>query len=102
MKGGFKITLESHHINHGSSKLPNTLNYADFGIEVRYTNKIMKELSVIYARLKNQYKFKTQTISSARFGKKDENNQVIDETKLFINLNVNHKLTESDRDKIDI
>ena len=46
-------------------------NYPEFGIEVRYINKIMKELSVIYARLINQYKFKYHTIISARFDKQN-------------------------------
>ena len=48
---GFKINLDSHHINHDNSKLTIIPNYPEFGIEVRYINKIMKELSVIYARL---------------------------------------------------
>ena len=62
----------------------------------------MKELSVIYARLINQYKFRYQTVFSARFDKQDKNNEVLDETELFNNLNINHNLTESDLDKIDI
>ena len=101
-KIGLNITLESHHINHANSKLTITPNYAEFGIEVRYINQIIKELSVIYARLINQYKFKYQTVFSARFDKQDENNQVLDETELFINLNNIHKLTESDLDQIDV
>ena len=59
-------------------------------------------LSVIYARLINQYKFKYQIVFSARFVKQDEDNQVLDETELFINININHILTQSDLDKIDI
>ena len=39
---------------------------------------------------------------SARFYKQDEDKQVLDETELLINLNINHNLTESDLDKIDI
>ena len=54
LKVGFNITLESHHINHANSKLIIKPNYPEFGIEVRYINKIMKELSIIYARLINQ------------------------------------------------
>ena len=61
----------------------------------------MIELSSIYARLINEYNFRYQTVFSARFDKQDENNQVLDETELFINLNINHKLTESGLDKID-
>ena len=99
---GFKINLDSHNLHHANSKLTIIPNYPEFGIEVRYINKIMKELAVIYARLRNQYKFKYQTVFSARFDKQDENNQVLDETELFINLNMNYNITQSDIDNIDI
>ena len=102
LKVGFNIILESHHIIHATSKLIVKPNYPEFGIEVRYINKIMKELSVIYARLLNQYKFKYQTAFSTRFDKQDEKNQVLDETELFINLKIHHNLTESELDKIDV
>ena len=68
---GFKINIDSHHINHDNSKLTIIPYHPEFGIEFRYINKIMKELSVIYARLINQYKFKYQTVFSARFDKQD-------------------------------
>ena len=58
LKNGFKINLESHIISHANSILTITPNFPEFGIEYRYINKIIKELSVIYARLMNQYKFK--------------------------------------------
>ena len=64
--------------------------------------KVLKEISVIYARLINQYKFKYQTIFSPRFDKQNDNNQVLDETELYINLNINHNLTEADINIIDI
>ena len=99
---GFKNNLDSHHINHDNSKLTIIPYHPEFGIEFRYINKIMKELSVIYARLVNQYKFKYQTVFSARFDKQNEDNQVLDETELFINLNINHNLTQSDLDNIDV
>ena len=50
LKVGFNITLESHHINHANSKLTVRANYPEFGIEVRYINKVLKELSNFYAR----------------------------------------------------
>ena len=59
-------------------------------------------MSVIYARLINQYIFKYQTVFSARFHKQNEDNQVVDETELIIILNINHKLTQTDIDKIDV
>ena len=102
LKVGFKINLDSHHINHANSKLTITPNHPEFGIEIGYINKIIRELSVSYARLINQYKFKYQTVFSAGFDKQDENIQILDETELFINLNINHNLTESDLDKIDV
>ena len=50
----------------------------------------------------NQYKFRHQTVFSARLDKQDEDNQVLDETELFIDLIINHNLTESDLDDIDV
>ena len=102
LKVGFKINLDSHHIIHANSKLTIIPYHPEFGIEVRYINKIIKELAVIYARLINQYKFKYQTVFSARFDKQDEDNQVLDEIELFINLNNNHNLTQSDLENIDV
>ena len=102
LKVGFKINLDSRHINHANSKLTITPNYPEFGIETRYINNIIKELSVIYARLINQYTFRYQTVFSARIDKQDENNQVLDETEIFINLNINHNLTQTDIDNIDV
>ena len=57
---------------------------------------------MIYARLINHYKYKYQTVFSAIFDKQDDDSQVVDETKLFFNLNINHNLTETDIDKIDV
>ena len=99
---GFKINLDSHHINHANSKLTITPNDPEFGIEVRYIKKITKDLSVIYARLINQFKIRYQTVFSARFDKQDENNQVLNKTVLFINLNINHDLTQTDIDNINV
>ena len=77
-------------------------NYPEFGTEVRYIKKIVKELSVTYARLINQNKFKYQAVFSARFDKQDEDNELLDETEIFINLNNSHMLTETDIDIIAI
>ena len=102
LKVGFKINLDSHKLHHANSKLTIIPNHPEFGIEFRYFNNIMKELAVNYARLINQYKFKNQTVFSARFDKQDEDGQLLDETELFINLNNNQNITQSDLDKIDI
>ena len=102
LKVGFKINLDSHHINHANSKLTIIPNHPEFGIEFRYINKILKELAVIYARLINQYKFRYQTVFSARFDKQDEDNELLDETELFINLNINQNITQTDINNIDV
>ena len=102
LKAGFKINLDSHHINHANSKLTVLPKNPEFRIEVRYIIKIRKELSIIYARVISQYEFRYQTVFSSRFDKQDENNQVLDEKELFINVNINHNLTQTDIDSIDV
>ena len=79
-----------------------TCKYPEIGIEYRYINGIVKELSVIYARLINQYKFKYHTLFSASFYKVNEEDQRDNEIELYINLKINHNLTESDIDNIDV
>ena len=102
LRVGFKINLDSHNLHHTNSKLTIIPNHPEFGKEVRYINIIMKELAVIYARLINQYKVKYQTVFSARLDRQDEDNQILDETELFINLNIIHNLTERDINNIDV
>ena len=102
LKVGFKINLDSHNLHHTNSKSTITPYHPEFGIEIRYINKIMKELAVIYARIINQYKVKYQTVFSGRFDKQNEDNQVLDETELFINLNNNHNLTQTNLDNINV
>ena len=63
---GLKTNLDSHNLHHTNSKITIKTNHPEFGIEVRYIKKIMKELAVIYARLINQLKFYYQTVFSAR------------------------------------
>ena len=75
LKIGFENKLESHNIGHANSILTITPKFPEFGIEFRYINKIIKELSVIYARLINQYKFKCHTLFSANFYKMNEEDQ---------------------------
>ena len=102
LKLGFTNNLESHNFSHANSVLTITPKLPDFGIEYRYINKIIKKLSIIYARLINQYKFKYHTLFSASFYKINEEDQRNIEIELFINLNINHNLTESDIDNIDV
>ena len=102
LKNGFKIKLESHNFSHANSILTIIPSFSEFGIEIRNNNKIVSELSFIYARLINQYKFKNHTLFSASFYKINEEDQRYNEIELYINLNINHNLKESDIDNIDI
>ena len=102
LKNGFKINLESHNISHATSILTITPNVPEFGIEFRYINKIVKAFSFIYARLKNQNKFKYHTLFSASFYKINEEDQRKNEIGLYKNLKIIHNLIESDIDNIDI
>ena len=102
LKIGFKINLESHNFSHAKSILTITPNFPEIGIEIRYINKIVKELSVVYARLINQYKFNYHTLFSAIFYKIIEEDQRNNEIELYINMKNYKNLTESDIDKIDV
>ena len=79
-----------------------TPTFPEFGIETRSNNKILKEMSIILARLINQYKLKYQLVFSARFDKQDENNQLLDQTERFNNLYINHNLTQTDINNVDV
>ena len=59
-------------------------------------------MATVYSRLMNQYNYIYQTVFSARFDKQNEDNQLLDETKLYINLNFNHILTETDREIFNV
>ena len=59
-------------------------------------------MASIYARLINQYKFKYHILFSASFYKINEEDQRSDEIELFINLNINNNLTETDINKINV
>ena len=59
-------------------------------------------MATIYARLINQNKFKNHTLFSASFYKINEEDQKNNEIELYINLNINHSLTESGIDNIDV
>ena len=102
IKIGFNINLESHNNNHAASILTSAPNFPEFGIDSQYIFRIMKEMATIYARLKNQHKFKYHTLFSASFCKINEKDQRSDENELLNNLNINHNSTETDINNIDV
>ena len=79
-----------------------TPNFPEFGIEFRYFNKFLKEVATTYARVKNQNIFNYHTFFSAKFYKINEEDQRNNEIELFIILKINHNLTKSDIDEIDV
>ena len=102
LKIGFNINLESHNINHANSLLTIRPNFPGIGIETRFIIKITKEMATVYAILINQYKIKYHIFYSATFYKINEQDQRSDETDLFIILNINNNLTETDIKHIDV
>ena len=59
-------------------------------------------MATIHARLKMQYNVKYHTLFSASFYKIKEEDQRINEINLFINLKINHNLTKTDSDNIEV
>ena len=59
-------------------------------------------MAKFYARMINRNKFKKQVVFQARFGKQDQDDQVLDKIELYNQLNINENLTESDIDFIDV
>ena len=102
LKNGFKINPESHNITQANSLLNIIPNFPDIGIETRYINKLLKEMATIYARLIKQYILQYHILFSASFYKINEEDQRSDEIELFILLNMNNNLTETDINNIDV
>ena len=102
LETGFKINLESHNISHANSILTITHIFPEFEIKIRYINIIVKEMSVVYARLINQYKYKYHKLFSASFNKINEEDQRKIEIEFYIILIIKHNLTESDIDNLDV
>ena len=59
-------------------------------------------MTTTYARLINQYKFENHIIFSASFYQINKEDHRSDEIELFINLNFNNNLTETDIINIDV
>ena len=73
--------------------------YIGLRIETRYIKKFIKEKATIYARLINQCMSKRRILFSARFYKINEEDQRSVEIELFIDLNIDQKVTETDNNK---
>ena len=97
---GLKSILDSLKFIHAISLLTITPIFSEIQIQPQFISKILKEMSLIYARLINQNKFKYHTIFSARFNEVNEEDQRSGEIELYINWNIINNLTETDIDNI--
>ena len=67
-----------------------------------YIDKLFKELSHIYAKFINQYKFKNQLSFMLLFCKFEEDGDIRKEAEMTIHLNMTNNLTQSEIDNVDI
>ena len=86
--------LESHHIIYINSKITVKPNHVE--IETIRIIKIEEQKSNMFAALVNQNKFEYQVIFSTKLDKLDDYDQVLVENELYVNLNTNQHITESD------
>ena len=65
-------------------------------------NKIFKEMTHIYAKFINQYKFKYQLSFTVFFNKVEEDGDIRRESEMSINLNMINNLTQSEIDNVNV
>ena len=83
------IALDILHSSYKNSE--SAVKAIHLEIEKSYVNRIMKNLTKVFARIINQYRFIFQVVFSVRFEQPDEDDQAIDENELYINLNMDNK-----------
>ena len=98
----YDITVDRHHKKDLNSQKTITSKIDNTGIEMYYIDKIIKELSHIYAKFINQYKFKYQLSFMLIFCKFEEDGDIRKEAEMTINLNMTKNLTQSEIDNVDI
>ena len=54
LKIAYDITIDNHHGKHANSQIPITSKFDNIGIDINHINKIMEEMSYVYAKLINQ------------------------------------------------
>ena len=69
---------------------------------MNFVDKIFKELSHIYAKFINQYKFKYQLSIMLLFYKFEEDGDIKKEAEMPINLIMTNNLTQSEIDNVNI
>ena len=102
LKIAYDINIDNHHDKHANSMITITSKFNNIGIDISHINKLMEEISHIYAKLINQYKFKYQLTFFVLFSKYGEDNEITSEVELLITLSISHNLTQSEIDNINI
>ena len=98
----YDITVDSHHKKDLNSQITITSELDNTGIEMYYINKIFEEMSHLYAKFINQYKFKYQLSFMTLFNKFEEDGDIRKEAEMSINLNMTNNLTQSEVDNVHI
>ena len=98
----YDITVDSHHKKNLNSQITITSKFDTFAIEMYYIDKIFKEMSHIYAKYKNQYKFKYQLSFMLLFYKVEEDGDIRKEAEMTTTLNMTNNLTQSEIDNANI
>ena len=98
----YDITVDREHEKDLNSKITVTSKFDDTGIEKNFVDKIFEEMSHIYAKYINQYKFKYQLSFMLLFYKFEEDGDIRKEAEMSINLNMTNNLTQSEIDNANI
>ena len=98
----YDITVDRHLKKDLNSQIRITSKFGNTGIEMYYINKLFKEMSHIYAKFINQYKFKYQLSFMLLFYEFEEDGDIRKKAKMSINLNMTNNLTQSEIDNVDI
>ena len=98
----YDITVDKHHKKNLNSQITITSKFDTFGIEMNFVDKIFREMSHIYAKFINQYKFKYQISFMLLFYKFEEDGDIRKEAEMTVNLNRTNNLTQSEIDNVDI
>ena len=98
----YDITFDRRHRKHLNSQITITSKFDYTGIEMYYINEIFKEMSHIYAKFINQYKFKYQLSFMLLFFIFEEDGDIRKEAEMPININMTNNLTQSEIDNVNV
>ena len=98
----YDITVDRHLKKELNSQITIASKFDDTGIEMYYINEIFNEMSHVYAKNLNQYKFKYQLSFMLLFNKIEENGDIKKEVEMTITLNMAKNLTPSEIENVNI